>query len=408
MLGKNFNILLLGQIISLLGNGVQRFALSLYILDLTGSGRVFSAVLAISMIPYVLLAPLAGEMADHFDRKKNMIVLDFISAALCLVFVCLTHMETGSVFYAGILIFLLSVIACLYSPSVTASIPQVVGKEQLLRANALVTQVSSLANFIGPIIAGILYGNIGIAGIVMINGISFFLSAIMELFLKLPDRRTKKSKYLLKFKAGFRGMYHTAKELHKKTPVVLTIISSYGLYNILIYPVISVFTPYYIRIVLGISATLYGVLEGVMLFGMLFGSILLAVFPTRFQIQSIKRILFLMPVSVLLIAGMTVVLKGGFGQSIFLALCGAIIMFALGLSNVMTLSYIQRVVAVDSLGRTSALSTAVATMTIPIGQLLFGWVMDSKVPVFIWLLPVALLCFAVSYRLGKRLALCHE
>ena len=62
---KNFNILVLGQIISLFGSSIQRFALSLYLLDLTGSASVFATILAISMIPVVLISPIAGMLADR-------------------------------------------------------------------------------------------------------------------------------------------------------------------------------------------------------------------------------------------------------------------------------------------------------------------------------------------------------
>lgn len=58
---KNFAIIAAGQLISLLGSEVQRFGMSLYLLDLTGSPGLFAAVLAVSILPYVLLAPAAGK-----------------------------------------------------------------------------------------------------------------------------------------------------------------------------------------------------------------------------------------------------------------------------------------------------------------------------------------------------------
>lgn len=79
---KNFNILVLGQIISLFGSSIQRFALSLYLLDLTGSASVFATILAISMIPVVLISPIAGMLADRGDKKKLMVLLDVLSAVL--------------------------------------------------------------------------------------------------------------------------------------------------------------------------------------------------------------------------------------------------------------------------------------------------------------------------------------
>ncbi|MFQ9955862.1 MAG: MFS transporter, partial [Turicibacter sp.] len=83
---KNFNILVLGQIISLFGSSIQRFALSLYLLDLTGSASVFATILAISMIPVVLISPIAGMLADRGDKKKLMVLLDVLSAVLLMAY----------------------------------------------------------------------------------------------------------------------------------------------------------------------------------------------------------------------------------------------------------------------------------------------------------------------------------
>ena len=62
MKNKNFIIIVIGQIISLFGNAIQRLSMSLYLLKFTGSAAVFSNILAISTIPYILFAPIAGRL----------------------------------------------------------------------------------------------------------------------------------------------------------------------------------------------------------------------------------------------------------------------------------------------------------------------------------------------------------
>ena len=75
MKNKNFIIIVIGQIISLLGNAIQIFCMSLYILNLTGSAAVFASILAISTIPYILFAPIAGLLSDTVNRKKITLLL---------------------------------------------------------------------------------------------------------------------------------------------------------------------------------------------------------------------------------------------------------------------------------------------------------------------------------------------
>lgn len=76
---RNFTLLLLGQIFSLLGNGALRFALSMYVLEKTGSAAVFGTLLAVSMIPTILLMPFGGVLADRVSRQKVMVGQDCAS-----------------------------------------------------------------------------------------------------------------------------------------------------------------------------------------------------------------------------------------------------------------------------------------------------------------------------------------
>ena len=67
-----------------------------------------------------------------------------------------------------------------------SSIPFLQDKENLMTANAIINQVSALANLIGPVLGGILYEAFGVTLVVLISGICFFLSAVMELFIRIP------------------------------------------------------------------------------------------------------------------------------------------------------------------------------------------------------------------------------
>ena len=87
---KNFTLLILGQASSLFGNYILRLALSMYVLDATGSAAVFAGILSLAVVPSILLSPLGGILADRADKRKVMAALDFLTgtavlcAALCL------------------------------------------------------------------------------------------------------------------------------------------------------------------------------------------------------------------------------------------------------------------------------------------------------------------------------------
>ena len=83
--GANFTLLAAGQGLSLLGNSVLDLALSMYVLEHTGSASVYGALLAAAMLPGILLAPLGGVLADRADRRRLMVWLDLLNGGVALL-----------------------------------------------------------------------------------------------------------------------------------------------------------------------------------------------------------------------------------------------------------------------------------------------------------------------------------
>ena len=153
---RNFTLLLLGQASSLLGNYTLRFALSMFVLEETGSAATFAGILAVSMVPTILLSPLGGVLADRANRRNIMVALDTLSGLAVLGAMVLFPLG-DRVFLTGALLVILSVLGAFESPTVQACVPQMVEESQLLRGNALVNQVSSLASLVTPFLGSLLY-----------------------------------------------------------------------------------------------------------------------------------------------------------------------------------------------------------------------------------------------------------
>ena len=86
LFSKNFMMVVIGQIISLFGNAALRFALPLYLLNLTGSSALYGTVTACAFLPAILLSPVGGIVADRVNKRNVMVVLDFFTAAVILLF----------------------------------------------------------------------------------------------------------------------------------------------------------------------------------------------------------------------------------------------------------------------------------------------------------------------------------
>lgn len=497
MKNKNFIIIVIGQIISLFGNAIQRFSMSLYLLEFTGSTATFANILAISTIPYILFAPIAGMLSDRVNKKKIMVYLDFFCSFLIGGYAIILLNGREHEVIVAIVMFMLSICFTLYGPAVTSSIPQIVEEDKLTSANGVINQVGSIVNFAGPILAGVLYGIVGIKAIVIINAISFFASAIMELFLDIPDlvvnedvesklqskvesnnvvtleknavpteveskvglndvvtleknivttevavsaldikesakvtvisekakedirgkkeaaiasegikenkkatmasenikgtvNREEKVLSIEFIKNSFIDMGKTFKYLSKEKKVVLGIIASYALCNIFLVPVLTILAPYFINIFLGLPSEIYGIVEGICVLGMILGGFWISIKPNMFKIKKVHYTYLPMVAGVILMSTLGGIKANNYTIAFLFAIGGLAIMMSLSLSNVLTLTFIQKEVPLEMLGRVSAFSTAVATISVAPGQLLYGQIIDTGMPIGLILLITAI------------------
>ena len=399
MKNKNFIIIVIGQIVSLFGNAIQRFSMSLYLLEFTGSTVTFAKILAISTIPYIIFAPIAGRLSDNINRKKIMVYLDLFCSVIIGGYAFILLRGHDHELIVGTVMFILSICATLYGPAVVSSIPQIVDEERLTSANGIINQVGSIVNFVGPIFAGLLYGLLGIKVIVIINAVSFLLSAIMEMFLDIPDvvKRKEDNKkednrvLAMNFvKKSFADMKESFIYLKNDKKVILGIIASYALCNIFLVPILSIVAPYFINIFLGLPSEIFGIVEAICVLGMILGGFWISVKPNMFSIKKVHYTYFPMIVGVIIMSALGFIRLNNYVLAGVFALSGLAIMLSLALSNVLTLTFIQKQIPGDMLGRVSAFSTAIATISVAPGQLLFGQVIDMGVPIGIILFVSAI------------------
>ncbi|MDE5977339.1 MAG: MFS transporter [Turicibacter sp.] len=408
---KNFTILVGGQIISLFGSSIQRFALSLYLLDLTGSASIFASILAISMIPVVLISPVAGMLADRGNKKRLMVILDGLSALLLLFYLTLLVKEQDQVFIIATVMIVLSAISTIYQPVVNTCVPIIVNQDHLVRANAIIQQVTSLSNFLGPILAGILYGMMGIKGVIVVNLVSFVFSAILELFLEVPY---KKRECQVSFKEVFLAdMKESYTYLRYKNLIVFRMLLFSGFYNLCLVPIFSVLAPYLIKVKFSLSDEVYGWTEGVIAFGMIIGGLIITYKPKRFHIKRVYQLLYVTSISIALIGVVVHLFEYGqvtskIGVGVF-AIFGMIIMMMLGIANVLSSAYLYQVIDRLLLGKILAFGSAFATLCIPMGQILFGNLLEIlSNQMYLLIYIAAMLVFLVTLLVRWNVGLIKE
>ena len=366
---RDFTIMILGQIIPLFGNAILRFSLSLYVLEVTGSAAVFGTILAVSMIPTVLLSPFGGVLADRLPKQKIMTILDFVTAGL-IVFYDAVYGSAGNLAAVTIFMILLTLIQAFYQPSVQASIPLLASQEQLMAANGIVMQVQALAGLLGPILAGMLYGIGGVKPILAASAVCFFLSAVMELFLRIPHEKREADgspvrMALLDLKGAVTYLIRENTCLFKLLIVVAGI-------NLFLSALFIIGLPYLVKIYLGMSAQAYGFAEAAMGMGSILGGLVSGLAGKKIPFKHSHY--FLLGTPLLLIPVILILLFQAPGKMIYAVLLTSV-MIGMGFAALFTIAaqtFIQKSTPVHMLGKVGAFVSTICVCALPVGQAMYG------------------------------------
>ncbi|MCI9648285.1 MFS transporter [Oscillibacter sp.] len=366
---QDFTLVVIGQIISLFGNAILRFALPLYLLRQTGSPALFGAVGAAAFIPAVLCAPIGGVLADRVNKRNIMVALDFSTAGLILAFTLFLERAPLAPLTAACLMLLYG-IAGAYQPAVQASIPLLASADQLTRANAVINMVGTLSGLLGPVVGGVLFGAFGLRPILWVGVACFFLSAVMELFIRIPHRpRAAAGNVLSTVRQDLKESWRFVR---RERPVFLSVMLVLALFNLVLSAALVVGIPVTVVQVLNMSDSLLGITQGAMGLGGLFGGILTACLGARLSLRRGNL--------VLLAASLTAAVMGlallpgvppALGWWAVTAMSFAIMVLSTMLVVVLSAA-VQGQTPPELLGKVMAFIMAVSNCASPLGQAIYG------------------------------------
>ncbi len=371
---RDFTLVVLGQIISLFGNAILRFALPLYLLRQTESPALFGAVGAAAFIPAVLCAPIGGVVADRVNKRNIMVILDFSTAGLILLFTLLLGRAPLVPLMVASLMLLYG-IAGAYQPSVQASIPLLARPEQLTSANAVINMVQTLSALLGPVIGGVLFGAFGLRPILWVGMACFFLSAVMELFIRIPHSPRAAAGGVLS--TVRRDLGESWRFIRRERPVFLSVMLVLALFNLVLSAALVVGIPVAVVQTLGMSDSRLGVTQGAMGLGGLFGGVLAALLGPRLRLRRGGAVLL---AASLTAAGMGAALLPGVPPSLgwwgVTAMSFAIMVLSTLLVVVLSAA-VQGQTPPELLGKVMAFIMAVSNCAAPLGQAVYGALFEA-------------------------------
>ncbi len=388
LFSKDFTLVVIGQIVSLFGNATIRFALPLYLLNHTGSSALYGTVTACAFVPAILLSPVGGMVADRVNKRNIMVALDFFTAAVILGFMLLLgggHL----VLLLTVTLMLLYGIAGAYQPAVQASIPALVEQEQFMAANSIINTISSFAALMGPVLGGILYSAFGLEPVLWVCMVCFVLSAVMEIFIRIPfQRQASEGSILLTVRRDFG---QSVRFIRKDRPVIGKALLAVCGINLFLSAMIVVALPYLVTEVLELEAAqanrLYGFAEGALAAGGLAGGIGAGLFAKRLKIWKVGNLITACALCVFPMGTALMLPVLGMTRYLVLTLCCFAVMVFSTMFSVQMMSFVQAETPQNLIGKVIAVILTVSMCAQPLGNAMYGVLFEvcdgtEYIPVF--------------------------
>ena len=366
MLG--FSVVWLGQLVSMTGSGMTRFALTIWVWQKTGEATALALVAIFSFAPAIILSPIAGAIVDRVSRKKVMIASD-LAAGLSTVALLILY-STGSleIWHLWATGFFASAFESFQFPAYSAAVTTMVQKKHYTRANAMLGMVESASGIIAPASAGALLPLLGISGIMVIDIVTFMFAIGTLLFVVIPNPketaagRASRGTMLQESLFGFRYIFSN-RSLLGLLLIFFSTNLTFGLVMILFAPMILARTADN-TVILGTTLMMFGV------GGVIGGLVIAAWGGFKRRIHGVLSGLILMSVF-----GQIVI---GVGQSIRVWALGAFLaMFFLPLVQGSSQAIWQAKVSPDIQGKVFATRRLIAQISSPVAMILGGRLADA-------------------------------
>jgi len=207
----NFLPMFIGQVVSLLGSSLVQFALVWYVTKLTGSAAVLATASTIALLPQILIGPFIGALVDRWNRKKVMILADFIVALATAVLALLFAFNLIQIWHIYLIMFVRSLAGIFQGPAKTASVSLMVPEDQLTRLGGINQVVTGLTDTFSPALGALLMELLPIQGVLAIDIVTAAIAILLLIFMvKVPQpnktpssQRVTPQSLLADVKSGF-------------------------------------------------------------------------------------------------------------------------------------------------------------------------------------------------------------
>ncbi len=184
---RAFYAIMAGQLVSTIGSSMTRFGLGIWVLQETGNTAVYSVLLFFAVLPLGLGSLVAGPLVDRWNRRNVLIVSNVAASLSTLVVALLFFADSLALWQLYMALTVNGIANAFILPALDASIPLLVDKEQLGRAAGLTQMIQAFEVILGPALAGLVIGGIGLGAIFIVDFVTFGASIIALLLVDIPQ-----------------------------------------------------------------------------------------------------------------------------------------------------------------------------------------------------------------------------
>lgn len=362
---KNNILLVSGNIVSKIGNNIHSIALNSWLISVSHNAALLGWINAITYMPILLFNFISGYLADTRNKKRIIVVTDLVSGLVCILFA--VFVNVNKIYIPLILMVNITMAICgsLFSPSLRALVPAIISKDTIKKTNAILSNLSELVKIVAPALTAYLLTLefISIKTLFVVNGISFIISSLSEMFIDYHYNRQNNKK------SSFEDLFCNIKDgfIYLKSHVTLFKLIIFAMITNFFLSGYNVLLPYYGEVVLN-EPKMYGIALSFEAAG--------AIIASFFIYLSKKKEVDLRDI-----------IKTTIPQGICLAIAAYPHRYALLVSvflfgyllarfNVLFFTYIQSYCDENYLGRVFAVIFTLVGVLTPIGNITFGYLSE--------------------------------
>ena len=365
---KTFLVIWVGQLISIIGSGLTGFGLSVWMFEQTGQATPIALNALAFNLPRVILSPIAGSVADRYNRRKVLIIADCGAALTTLAVAIILFSGSLQVWHIYLTTAISSAFSAFQEPAYRASITMLVPKKDLARAGGIQQIGFAVQSILTPLIASVLYLAIGLEGVILIDFATFFIAIGVLLVVRIPQPRpTTESEAPGEKKSMWQDALFGWRYLRKR-PGLFGLLWYYAVVNFFL----SLSGVLMIPLVLSYgTAADIGVIQMAGGAAMLIGGLVMGVWGGP------KNRLIWGVVAAIALSGFGYFLAGLRPVTWLIGLAQFVILFFIPVSAALSQAVWQKKVAPDIQGRVFAIRGMIAYLIIPLANLVAGPLADK-------------------------------